>query len=414
MKTGNGKKTILVVSQYFWPEDFRVNELVIGFQENGYNVEVLTGRPNYPSGTTFKEFKVNPNEFSIYRDIKVHRVWQFPRGKSTFGLLANFISFVFMSCLYSLFRLRKKKYDVIFGVQLSPIISVIPAILCKKIMTIPLHLWVLDIWPDSVASVKISPKSILYIYLEKLCRAIYSSADILFLSSSGFKKRLIDMKVCGPKFVEFPQWVESGYTHDIDFGGKTDREVKNVLSPWSKKKIFLFAGNLGEVQDFPSLLAGFKSAGCLDELVFLILGDGRYKDNILKMISSKKLTTSVFCLGRYPNEYMPLFYHYADFLVFSLMDLPIFGLTLPGKIQSYMSSGTPILGMVNGEAAAVIRDAKCGFTVPSGDIQSFAKLLDKCCLESSNDMVMLGNNGKKYATRNYNFGTLIKKTTSYF
>lgn len=414
MKTEDDKKTILVVSQYFWPEDFRVNELVIGFKQSGYNVEVLTGRPNYPSGTTFKEFKVNPNKFSTYLDIKVHRVWQFPRGKSTFSLIANFISFVFMACLYSLFRLRKKKYDIIFGVQLSPIISVIPAILCKKIMAIPLHLWVLDIWPDSVVSAKISPKNIFFRYLEELCRAIYLSADILFLSSCGFKKRLINMKVCGPKFVEFPQWVESSYRHDIEFGGKTDCEVKSVLAPWSKKKIFLFAGNLGEVQDFPSLLAGFKGAGCLDELVFLILGDGRYKDTILKIISSKKLTANVFCLGRYPSDYMPLFYHYADFLVFSLMDIPIFELTLPGKIQSYMSSGTPILGMVNGEAAAVIKDANCGLTVPSGDVDAFARLLDKCCLESSNEMIMLGNNGKKYATRNYNFESLLKKATSYF
>ncbi len=414
MKTKNEKKTILVVSQYFWPEDFRVNELVIGFQKNGYNVEVLTGRPNYPSGSTFKDFKENPKKFSVYRDIKIHRVWQFPRGTSTLGLLANFISFMLMSCLYSLFRLRKKKYDVVFGVQLSPILSVISAILCKKMLRVPLHLWVLDIWPDSVASVKINPKSLLYISLEKLCRAIYSSADILFLSSSGFKKRLLDMKICGPKLVELPQWVESVYTQDIEFGGQKDCEVKNILSPWSEKKIFLFAGNVGEAQDFSSILSGFKNSGCLDELVFLILGDGRYKDTVLEIISSNELTGCVFYLGRYPGDYMPLFYYYADFLVFSLMDLPIFALTLPGKIQSYMSSGTPIVGMVNGEAAAVIREAKCGFTVPSGDIQGFSKVLNNCCSESSENMIMLGKNGKKYAARNYNFDSLIGKATSYF
>ena len=414
MKTESGKKTILVVSQYFWPEDFRVNELVIGFQKNGYNVEVLTGRPNYPSGSTFMDFKKNPKKFSVYSDIKIHRVWQFPRGTSILGLLTNYISFVLMSCLYSLFRLRKKKYDVVFGVQLSPVISVISAILCKKMLRVPLHLWVLDIWPDSVASVKISSKNLLYNSLEKLCRAIYSSADILFLSSSGFKKRLLDMKVYGPKMVELPQWVESVYMQDIEFGGEKDCKVRNILSPWSEKKIFLFAGNVGEAQDFSSILSGFKESGCLDELVFLILGDGRYKDTVLEIIRSNELTGCVFYLGRYPSDYMPLFYYYADFLVFSLMDLPIFSLTLPGKIQSYMSSGTPIVGMVNGEAAAVIREAKCGFTVASGDIQGFSKLLNNCCSVSSKNMIMLGKNGKKYAAHNYNFESLIDKATSYF
>ena len=241
MKPSNDKKTILVVSQYFWPEDFRVNELVIGFQKKGYNVEVLTGRPNYPVGTIFKEFKKNPKEFSVYRGIKVHRVWLFPRGTTTLGLIANYISFAINSCFYSLLRLRKKKYDVVFGVQLSPIFSVTAAILCKKMLRVPLHLWVLDIWPDSLTSVKISSKGLLYKLLEKLCGAIYSSADILFVSSSGFKKRLIDMRVHGPKLVNLPQWVETLYIQDAEFGGLKDCEVKKVLSPWLDRKIFLFA-----------------------------------------------------------------------------------------------------------------------------------------------------------------------------
>ena len=414
MKLCDGRKTILVVSQYFWPEEFRVNELVIGFQEKGYNVEVLTGRPNYPSGTILKEFQENPKSFSVYRDIKVHRVWHFSRGTSKLGLLSNYISFVLMSCWYSVFKLKKNKYDIIFGIQLSPIFSVIAAILCKKLFRIPLHLWVLDIWPDSVLSANISPKGRLYRCLEKICRIIYSSADVLFLSSSGFIKSLNDMKIIGPKVVHLPQWVETVYLQNIELGGKRDLKVKKILSPWSEKKIFLFAGNIGEAQDFSSILSGFKAAGCLDELVFLILGDGRYKDAVLEKINALQLTGHVFYLGRYPSEYMPLFYHYADFLVFSLMDIPIFTVTLPGKIQSYMSSGTPIVGMVSGEAATVIAGAKCGFTVPSGDVQGFSNLLNNCCSESSEKLDILGENGKEYARRYYSYDSLIARATSYF
>lgn len=414
MKSGKDKKSILVVSQYFWPEDFRVNELVIGFQENGYNVEVLTGRPNYPFGTIFKEFQDNPKKFYNYRDIKVHRVQHFLRGSNKLSLLFNYISFPLMSCLYCVFKLNKKNYDIIFGVQLSPIFSVIAAILYKKLFRTPLYLWVLDIWPDSVLSANISPKGFLYRSLEKLCRMIYSSADVLFLSSNGFLRRLRDMKVSGPKLIELPQWVETSYIQNVELGGAEDCEVKKIISPWRGKKIFLFAGNIGEAQDFSSILAAFKASDCLDELVFLILGDGRYKDTMLDKINTYELSGHVFYLGRYPSEYMPLFYHYADVLVFALLDIPIFRLTLPGKIQSYMSSGTPIIGMVSGEAATVITNAKCGFTVPSGEVRGFSNLIKNCCSESPEKMNILGKNGRKYAELNFSYSSLIERATSHF
>ena len=407
-------KKVLVVSQYFWPEDFRVNDLVRGFSDKGYIVEVLTSVPNYPSGIVFPEYKHDPKKFSYYKDIVIHRVPQFSRGKNKLTLAINYLSFVLSACFYCLLKLRKTRYDIVFTVQLSPIFSVIPAILCKFIFQTPLYIWVLDIWPDSLTTANIKTNSFIYKMLEKFCSAIYSSADYLLLSSKGFKKRLIEMQVNKPELVYFPQWVEEVYLHSIEFGGFKDKEVKKIISRWPQKKIFLFAGNIGEAQDFPNVLQSFKNASCIDELVFLIIGDGRYKDSVIELINSYGLSDNVFLLGRYASSYMPFFYHYADVLVFSLSNAPIFELTLPGKVQSYMSSGTPVIGMVNGEAALLIEDANCGFTAGSGEVKEFANLIDDLCIVSKAESNILGDNGKSYALRYFSYNSLINKVIHYF
>ncbi|MDB2357145.1 glycosyltransferase family 4 protein [Gammaproteobacteria bacterium] len=408
------RKKVLVVSQYFWPENFRVNELVLGLQANGHYVEVLTSTPNYPQGTIFSEYKNQPSKFSQYHDIQVYRVPQIARGKNKFMLLLNYLSFALSSCLFCLFKLRDKNYDLIFAVQLSPISSVLPAIFCKFKFSIPLYIWVLDIWPDSISSTKINISSIGYKILIKLCKNIYSLADYLLVSSKGFKKRLTEMGVIKPKIDYLPQWVENVYLRDLELGGCEDIQIRSMISSWSQKKIFLFAGNIGEAQDFDNVLLGFKHSNHLEDLVFLIIGDGRFKHSLSELIELHGLSEHVFLLGHYPSNYMPFFYHYADVLVFSLSDIPVFQLTLPGKIQSYMSSGTPIIGMVDGESSLVINEARCGFTVNAGNFKGLSMLIDDCCLTSKSDLAAIGDNGRNYARKNFGYKSLIRKLVDSF
>ena len=406
-------KKILVVSQYFWPESFRVNELVLELKDRGYIVEVLTSIPNYPSGRVFPDFASNPEKYGDYFGVKVHRVPQISRRNNKLSLALNYLSFVITSCFYSLFKLRKRKYDLIFGVQLSPIFSMIPAILCKKILRKPLHIWVLDIWPDSLIGGGIDSNLIIS-FLRKLCVLIYSSADILFLSSNGFKYKLDEMGVLVPELVYFPQWIEADYLDEPQLGSPEDEEVRQLMSRWESKVIFTFTGNVGEAQDFPSVLQGVKKCSHLKELVFLVIGDGRYKAELIKNIHSQGLDKTVFCLGHYPMQYMPLFYHYSAYLIVPLRDVAIFAHTLPGKVQSYMSSGKPIIGMVNGEAARVIDEAGCGYAVASGDHDDFAAKLDLCCSLDSIDRHKLGIKGKNYAYENFRLESLVNKVVKNF
>ena len=407
----SNKKKILVVSQYFWPENFRVNELVLGFKEKGFDVEVLTSIPNYPSGRIFKEYKDNPDKFSFFEDIAIHRVPQMPRGNNKFTIAMNYISFVLSSCLYCLFKLRKKDYEYIFGIQLSPIFSIIPAILCKKIFDKKLFVWVLDIWPDSINSVKVNFPNFLYNIIKKISSYIYLSADCLFITSRGFKNRLVELGVNDSKIRYFPQWVEKEYLDEVNLNDSKYHEVDSILSKWSDKKIFIFTGNIGEAQDFKNLLIGFKNAKEINSLAFLIIGDGRYKETLIKLIKELDLSDKVFLLGSFDSHYMKFFYSHADALVFSLSNIPIFNLTLPGKVQSYMSSGKTIIGMVNGESSNVIREAGCGFISNSGNNTDFSRIIDKCCLMSDKDLDQIGKKGRAYANENFSYNNLMDEIT---
>jgi len=407
------KKRILVVSQYFWPESFRVNELVLELKDRGYHVEVLTGVPNYPTGRVFPDFASNPDRYADYFGIKVHRVPQISRRNNKLSLALNYCSFVVTACFYSLFKLRKVEFDLIFGVQLSPIFSMLPAILCKNLMKRPLHMWVLDIWPDSVVGAGIRSGFIIS-FLRKVCILIYSSADILLLSSNGFKFKLTELGVVGPKLLYFPQWIEADYLDELRLGSSEDAEVRNLMARWESKVIFTFAGNVGEAQDFPSILQGLKKCCHLKDVVFLVIGDGRYKGELIKAIQNHGLTSTVFCLGQYPRHYMPFFYHYSDYLVVALSDAAIFAYTLPGKVQSYMSAGKPILGMVNGETAQVINEVGCGYVVASGDHDGFADIISLCCSLDSTERYKLGSLGKRYACENFRLGPLVDKAEENF
>jgi colanic acid biosynthesis glycosyl transferase WcaI len=413
MISAQSDKKILVVSQYFWPENFRANELVLELQKRGFIVEVLTSIPNYPSGKVFPDYVVNPSKYKNYSGIEVHRVPQILRGNNKISLALNYFSFVISACIYCLIKLRARKFDLIFGVQLSPIFSMIPAILCKKVIAAPLYFWVLDIWPDSAIGGGVKSKLIISL-LKKLCVSIYSSADILFLSSSGFKAKLSQMGVTQPEFGYLPQWIEADYIGKVPLGSSEDIEVKHLFAGWEDKVIFTFTGNVGEAQDFPSVLQGLKNCCRLKDLVVLVVGDGRYKKELIKSIQSDGLDDAVICLGQYPARYMTLFYYYSDYLIVPLRDTPVSAYTLPGKVQSYMSSGRPLVGMINGEARQVIDEAGCGFTVASGDHVGFGAMLDRCCALEAGERQKLGKMGKSYAYENFRLESLVDRIMRYF
>lgn len=355
---------ILIVSQYFWPEDFKVNDIAFDYAKKGHKVTVLTAKPNYPKGKFYVGYGLFSRKKETYKNVEIIRTPIIPRGSDgAFFLALNYVSFVFFSFFATRFRV-KGTYDIIFCHLTSPITAALPAIWLKKRLKVPLVLWVLDLWPESVESTTNIKNKHFYRYLNKLVKYIYTQSDRILVSSRYFidsvKDKLGDENV---PITYFPNWAEDIFTQKSN--------ESHDLPELPKGFNIMFAGNIGESQDFESIVEAAKLTEN-EGINWIIVGDGR-KSNWLKSEIKKNKITNIFLLGRHPLQTMPRFFEKADAMLVSLKDEPIFRLTVPAKIQAYMASGKIILGMINGEASNLITESECGYLVSAGDYQSLSE-----------------------------------------
>src|SRR5690554_1155345 len=353
---------ILILSQYFYPEDFKVNDIAFDFAKNGHEVTVLTGKPNYPKGRFFSGYNFFNKRKETINGVTVIRIPLFPRFNSSGKYLAiNYFSFLFFSFFAVHFRI-KGKFDVIFSHLPSPLTSAIPGIWLKKKFKAPLILWVLDLWPESVsANSKIKDGAILK-RLKKIIQYIYNNADKVLVSSRTFKTSIVESFSINEKKIEyFPNWAEAVFTNQQIYSG--------VIPELPKGFNVMFAGNVGESQDFESILEAAKiTKGYIN---WIIVGDGR-KAEWVKEQKEKEGLENLFLLGRLPLDAMPTLFKKADAMLVSLKDDPTFALTIPAKIQAYLASGKIILGMLNGEGKDLINNSGTGFAVNAKDFNGLA------------------------------------------
>lgn len=392
---------ILVVSQYFWPENFRVNDLCQGLRDLGNQVTVLTGKPNYPKGEIFPEYKASPDNFNSYNGIEIVRVPLVPRGKSKFSLLLNYISFPVCGIVGGYFKLRKHKFDVVLICQLSPIFSAYPGIFFGRRRAVPVAMWVLDLWPDSVLTAGFN-KQWIYFLLKKVVSAIYGRIDHFFVQNESFEKNIISNGGFGKKFSILPNWAEDIF-----------EPVTNHRKMASTKLKILFAGNIGEAQDIPSVIEAAKllKANSIPAL-FVFVGSGRDLDRFLQLIEKYALKDYIQFLGEKPLNEMPLIYEQADVFFASLSDLLPFQITIPGKIPGYMFMAKPILTMITGEASKVIEDAKCGLTAQSGDYHKLVSNIERMVGMSVEEKRGLGLNARKFAKENFDRNLVLSSVTN--
>ena len=402
-------RKVLVVSQYFWPESFRVNELVEKLIARGYQVDVITGVPNYPGGAIFKDYRDNPENYKTYKNARVHRIKMWPRGNSKLSLIANYLSFMVSCSFFLVFKYRKKDYDAVLAVQLSPVLSVVPALLYGKKQKIKVLTWVLDLWPDSVVAVDGAKNKLILGALSSISSWIYKSSDKVLITSKGFKNRLKSLGVNESKIVYFPQWVEDSTREEFDSEGLAYKNIRDLLMPYEDKLKIIFTGNLGEAQDLVSVINGISLNSQRDKFVLLLVGDGRARESIEQLISNLSLNDSVVMLGQFPSEVMPMFYFNSDALLVSLADEPLFALTLPGKVQNYLQAGRPIIGMINGEGATVLRESGSAIVVPAGDCNKFSTAIDELLDADPLTLEKKGLAATAYAQKHYQSKVLVDR-----
>lgn len=382
------------MSQYFWPENFRINDLVREWTQRGHEVTVLTGIPNYPDGKVFEIYRNQPNFFDKYEGAEVLRVPLLPRGKGSLRLMLNYLSFVVGACIFGPWYLRGKPADVIFVFEPSPVTVGLPAVLLGKIKKAPVVFWVLDLWPETLAALGLvrSPKVLLWIGY--MVRFIYNRCTLVLGQSKSFLGSIARFCNDRSKIRYFPSWAEDVFTN-------TNVMPAPEVPEWVDGFTVLFAGNIGEAQDMPAVL---DAAECLKHnlnIRWIMVGDGRKSEWLQSEIVRRRLCKQVLVLGRFPVERIPSFYAHADALLVSLKRDPVFSMTIPGKVQSCLMAGIPLLGMLDGEGAAVIRDAQAGVLCNASDGAGLAKAVLALAAMPLLERKQLGLNGKKYALQEF-------------
>ena len=356
-----GKKKILFVCQYFYPEVFRGNDVAFHLAKEGHEVHVVTGIPNYPGGKFFEGYGVFKKRHEMIDGVKVTRLPIVPRGTdSKIKLMLNYFSYMAVACVWMLFHAIGHKYDRVFVQQLSPVMMSLPGVLYKKLRKVPLYTWVLDLWPESLtAAGGINNKHVLK-FFAWFVKAEYKNSDKILTSSRSFRDSILEYGDYADKIVYYPQWADGSSTST-----PADFELPTIPEGFR----LMFAGAVGDAHGFECTMQAALLTKEHKDIKWVIVGDGRRLDWVREFVKEHGLEETVATLGRYPAETMPLFFEQADVMLVTLNDDPLFKLYAPAKISSYMASGRPIIAVLNGEGGDVIKDAKCGWHLPAGDAE---------------------------------------------
>ncbi|MEG0858015.1 MAG: glycosyltransferase family 4 protein [Pseudomonas sp.] len=403
------KLRVLVVTQYFWPENMRINDLVRDFSAKGHEVTVLTGLPNYPEGKVFQAFRNNPEEFASYAGAEVVRVPLVPRGKRAWRLVLNYLSFFLMASTLGAFKLRGRKFDAVFVYAVSPIMAAIPAVVIGRLKRAPVFVWVLDLWPETLRAVNVLHNPRLLALVGKMVSWIYNRTDYLLLQSHGFfdnVRRYCTRDVAAERLVYFPSWAEDEFSGSAPVGPGLIEHDPSVFT-------VVFAGNLGEAQDFPAIIDAVQALQDRVPVRWVIVGDGRMCGWLAEQVASRGLD-NVELLGRHPLEAMPGLFAQADALLVSLRTNDVFEKTIPGKVQAYLASGRPILGMINGEAARVIKESGAGYACESGNAEELARITLQLATTSLEKRRQMGEAGRQYYQQQYSRPVLLARLENLF
>lgn len=393
---------ILVVSQYFWPENFRINELVAEWGKRGHQVTVLTGLPNYPDGKVFARYRENPAEYDRFEGARVVRVPIIPRGKGSLSLVMNYLSFALSACVLGAWKLRSESVDVIFVYEPSPIFVGIPSSLLRWLKGAPQVFWVLDLWPETLRAVGVLKARWALDAVGILVSWVYARCDLILVQSRSFIDNITRYAPAGCRIEYFPAWADAIFSSDSVVPAPEVSECKNIFT-------VMFAGNLGEAQDFPAILDAVDALRSRDDVRWIIVGDGRMAEWVKQKIDERGLAAKVQMVGRYSLERMPSFFQHADALLVSLRDEPVFSMTIPGKLQSYLAVGIPVLAMINGEGARIVEEAGAGLVCRAGDGAGLAANVEKLAAMDPVLRKNMGTYGRQLSKREFDRDCLVER-----
>ena len=391
---------VLFVCQYFYPEVFRGNDIAFHWAEEGHDVHVVCGVPNYPDGVFHKGYGWFKKRHEVVNGVKVTHLPIIPRGNNKIMLMLNYFSYLIVAWIYILFHAMFHKYDRVFVQQLSPVMMSAPGVLYKKLRHVPLYTWVLDLWPESLTAAGGINNKYVLAFFRHYVKSEYKHSDKILISSRSFEKSILEYGDYKDKIVYYPQW--------------SDGNEGEIVKPDNAPVILdgfklMFAGAVGEAHGFECTMQAALLTKEHKDIKWIIVGDGRKLDWVKQFVKDNGLEETVFTLGRYPSETMPWFFAQADVMLVTLSDDPLFKLYAPAKISSYMAATKPIVAVLNGEGAEVIKDANCGWALTAGDAEGFAKLAIELSKKDKAELAAKGENAAKYYNEHFVKEKCLKK-----
>lgn len=392
---------ILIVTQYFYPENFRINDVCLGLVERGHSVTVLTGKPNYPSGKYFDGYGWFRNSYEKWKGVDVYRSNLILRGNgNAMNLFLNYFSFAFLS-IFTLFSI-KSRFDKIFIFAPSPITVGIPGIVASKLFKAKSVLWVHDLWPESIRIAGGIENRFIIKTIDLLTRWIYKKVDKILIQSEAFQSYITQQVEDKNKIFYYPFYAEPFYRVE-----NPEPKYNDDLPSGFK---LLFAGNIGEGQSFQTLIEAAKVIKNMNlPISWIIFGEGRMKELVIKEITTHGLENNFILKGALPATEMPKYFCCVDGLIVSLKKSEIFSITIPGKLQSYLACGKPIIGSLDGIGAQIINDSKCGFTSKAESVEELVESILRLYNLSVEDRKSLGNNGRNYFEKEFERESLLDK-----
>ncbi|WP_419743903.1 glycosyltransferase family 4 protein [Macrococcoides bohemicum] len=383
---------ILFISQYYEPEPFLIHDKVKELANLGHKVTVITGLPNYPKGNILDGYK--PGKF-VEDGVEIIRLNVRPRKNGAKNLFLNYISFVIQASSY--IKKLDERFDIVYVYQLSPVLMGLPAIKYKKKYKVPMILYCLDLWPESLVSGGIRKGSLVYKFFKVISKRIYLNADSIHISSKLFSKYFKDNLGIDNALIYNPQYANEPELNKHD-------NTNNDLFLKDKVNI-TFTGNVGEMQNLSVVINALTK---VDEKVhFNLVGDGSKLESLKILTKKLNVKDKVTFHGRQPAEMMKEYMEQSDALIITMKDDEVISYTLPAKVQSYLQSGKFIMGSVDGEAANVIIESQAGAVVKANDSDALAQLINDFVINIGNNK-KLGLNGPVYYKEHFGKDQFIK------
>ncbi len=392
---------ILVVTQYFWPESFRINDLVLALRARGHDVNVLTGMPNYPGGSFFPGYGWFRRARGSFEGIPVRRVPLIPRGRGRGWQLAlNYFSFAISGSLRALCFCRHD-HDVILVFEPSPVTVGLPAVVARWRTGAPILFWAQDLWPETLVATGAVRSPVILRAVRRLVRFIYSRCARVLVQSRGFIEPVAAMGVPPKRIEVIPHWAEDFYQPTTVEQGAPERcEMGDGFK-------VVFAGNIGMAQSFETILMAAEHLRAQSDIRWVVIGSGHREAWLREQIRARGLDGEFVLLGPRPSEAMPRYFAAADALLVTLRRDPAFALTIPSKLQSYLACGRPVIAALDGEGARIVTEAGAGFSSPAQNGQALADAVLALSQLPESERAAMGDRGRQYSQLHFSRDRLM-------